>query len=126
MSSIITSKLTLSGTGITSDALLIIQSADLVITTPAIESGTLSLSSTSIATNLLPINSLSRTFLYVKNTGSVGVSPNISLKTGGAVRIADIAPTEWLFIPLTANIVIDAFLVSAGTSTLEYSYFTAT
>ena len=40
MSSIITSKLTLSGTGITSDALSIIQSADIVITTPAVESGT--------------------------------------------------------------------------------------
>ena len=59
------------------------------------------------------------------HTGSVGVSPNISLKTAGAVNFADIAPGEWLFMPVTTNLAINAFLVTAGSSTLEYSYFSA-
>ena len=121
--STITSKLTLSGTGVTSDALSITQSSTFNVTLPAVESGTLNVTAT--PTDLVPANA-KRVYLYVKNTGTIGTSDNVHIQTAAGVNVADLAPTEWLFFPVeeSLNLKVDAATAS-GTSTIEYSYFTA-
>jgi hypothetical protein len=119
----ITSKLTLSGSGITSDHLDITQSVTFNVTLPAVESGTLNVTAT--PADLVPANT-SRVYLYVKNTGTIGTSDNVNIQTAAAVNVAELAPTEWLFFPVeeNLNLKVDAATAS-GTSTIEYSYFTA-
>ena len=67
-----------------------------------------------------------RIYLYAKNTGTIGTSDNVHIKIGNGQIIADLAPTEWLFFPVEEglNLKVDA-ATSSGTSTIEYSYFTA-
>jgi hypothetical protein len=119
----ITSQLTLSGSGVTSDQLEITQSVTFNVTLPVVESGTLNVTAT--PTDLVPANP-SRVYLYVKNTGTLGTSDNVNIQTAAAVNIAELAPTEWLFFPVeeNLNLKVDAATAS-GTSTIEYSYFTA-
>ena len=67
-----------------------------------------------------------RVYLYAKNTGTIGTSDNVHIKIGNGQIIADLAPTEWLFFPVeeALNLKVDT-VTSSGTSTIEYSYFTA-
>lgn len=120
----ITSSLTLKGTGVTSDALSIAQSSTFNVTLPAVESGTLNVTAT--PADLVPANT-KRVYLYVKNTGTLtGGDDNVHIQTAAGVNIADLAPTEWLFFPVeeSLNLKVDA-ATGSGTSTVEYSYFTA-
>lgn len=118
----ITSQITLSGTGITSDDLSIANTSILDVTYPVIESGTMNITTTStpILSNLTDV-----TYLYIKNTGE-GLSASVNLETSTGVAIASIAPGDWCFLPVnrTANMNVVLALAS-GASTIEYSIFTS-
>ena len=120
----ITAKLTLQGDGITSDALSIIQTSVLNVANPAIESGTLNVTDT--AALLLPATA-KRVYLYVKNTGTPTVSPNVNIQiVASTANIAELAPGEWLFFPVEESLVLNVDSATASkTSTVEYSYFAA-
>jgi len=119
----ITAKISLTGDGITSDALSIIQTSVLTVGNPAIESGTLKVTDTAAA--LLPATA-ARVYLYVKNTGTVNVSANVNIQTAAAVNVAELKAGEWLFFPVEESLALNVDSATAsGVTTVEYSYFAA-
>jgi hypothetical protein len=76
----INSQIILSGAGITSEPLLINHTSTLVVRNPAIESGTLNVTTT--AATLVPTNA-SKVYLYARNTGAINTADSINIKTIG-------------------------------------------
>ena len=125
----ITSGLTITGTGTTSDVLSIAKSAALTVASPSVQVGTLKLT-TAFATSIADLNGTANTadtYLYILNSSSgvetielqtlatassaVTQSPGINLKKG-----------EFSFLPLKALAKIQ-FKGSAITAQLEYGYW---
>jgi len=119
----INSQIILSGAGITSEPLLINHTSTLVVRNPAIESGTLNVTTT--AATLVPTNA-SKVYLYARNTGAINTADSINIKTIGGTNIIELAPSDWCFLPIEQNLGLDVESVTAsGISTIEFSYFTA-
>ena len=118
----ITSTITLSGSGVTSDDLSITNTSVLDVKNPAIESASMSVSS--IATTLVQ-GTATRTYLYVKNTGTGPQSP-IIIETDAGINVIQLNSNEWCFLPVTPSLTLQVIsALSTGTSTIEYSFFTS-
>ena len=122
----ITATITLVGSGITSDALAISEEKSLVVTTPAVESGTLLLSGSATNTSNLTGSTVvgtRRYYLYVKNTSPIGTGPMITVNnsSSGQPAVANIYPGDWMYLPTNAG---ENFGCKGDGATVEYSYFT--
>lgn len=133
----ITSRLTLTGTGTTSDVLNIIKEKALTITSPAVQVGTVTLT-TSFATTLDDLNgtknATSDTFLYIMNTSSgtetvhaqvVATQANCSGESCTLTQspLVKLAKGEFAMIPLEAAAHVQ-FKGSATTAVMEYGLWT--
>ena len=133
----ITSRLTLTGTGTTSDVLNIIKEKALTITSPAVQVGTVTLTA-SFATTLDDLNgtknATSDTFLYIMNTSSgtetvhAQVVATQSGCTGDSCALTQsplvkLAKGEFAMIPLEAAAHVQ-FKGSATTAVMEYGFWT--
>ena len=133
----ITSRLTLTGTGTTSDVLNIIKEKALTITSPAVQVGTVTLT-TSFATTLDDLNgtknATSDTFLYIMNTSSGTETVHAQVVAtatceGGATAtvtqspLVKLAKGEFAMIPLEAAAHVQ-FKGSATTAVMEYGFWT--
>ncbi len=135
----ITSRLTLTGTGTTSDVLNIIKEKVLNVTSPAVQVGTTALT-TSFATTLDDLNgtkNTSDTYLYIMNTssGTETVHAQVVATTTGCTNeegktcevvqspLAKLAKGEFAMIPLEAAAHMQ-FKGSATTAVMEYAFWT--
>ena len=133
----ITSGLTLSGTGATSDVLSINKSAALTVASPTVQVGTVNLTTT-FATTLDELNGTKNTkdtFLYLLNSSS-GVETitmqTLATVTGGTEAAPcviaqskglNLRSGEFAFLPLEALAHVQ-FKGSAVTAQMEYGYWT--
>ena len=125
----ITSRLTLTGTGTTSDVLNIIKEKALTITSPAVQVGTVTLT-TSFATTLDDLNgtknATSDTFLYIMNTSSGTETVHAQVVATATVTqspLVKLAKGEFAMIPLEAAAHVQ-FKGSATTAVMEYGFWT--
>tara|TARA_R100001591_G_scaffold24639_4_gene34735 strand:- start:14931 stop:15356 length:426 start_codon:yes stop_codon:yes gene_type:complete len=135
----ITSRLTLTGTGTTSDVLNIIKEKVLNVTSPAVQVGTTALT-TSFATTLDDLNGTKNTndtYLYIMNTssGTETVHAQVVATTDGCANaegktctvlqspLAKLAKGEFAMIPLEAAAHMQ-FKGSATTAVMEYAFWT--
>ena len=136
----ITSRLTLTGTGTTSDVLNIIKEKALTITSPAVQVGTVTLTA-SFATTLDDLNgtknATSDTFLYIMNTssGTETVHAQVVATQAGCTDaegetctltqspLVKLAKGEFAMIPLEAAAHVQ-FKGSATTAVMEYGFWT--
>tara|TARA_Y100001972_G_scaffold17284_1_gene19063 strand:+ start:63 stop:482 length:420 start_codon:yes stop_codon:yes gene_type:complete len=133
----ITSRLTLTGTGTTSDVLNIIKEKVLNVTSPAVQVGTTALT-TSFATTLDDLNGTKNTndtYLYIMNTSSgtetvhaqvvatATCSGEGSSATVTQSPLAKLAKGEFAMIPLEAAAHMQ-FKGSATTAVMEYAFWT--
>ena len=115
----LTSKLTLTSSNATSDALNLSVTDTLSTGNPSI-----SLSRTDIlhtgATNILSTSDSTITYVYLKNLDSTNI---IVVKTDAGVAFADLGPEEFMFFPVKGAVGLE---VQADTATcsLEYGYWT--
>ena len=121
----ITGRLTLSGTGTTSDVLSVIKDKALAVTSPTVQVGTVVLT-TGWATTIPLLNgalNTDDTFLYVSNV-STGTE-TIELGSTGAddQDVLRLKVGEFSFLPLKALANIQ-FKGSLATAILEYGYWT--
>ena len=133
----ITARLTLTGTGATSDNLGIDKSKALSVTNPTVQVGTTALT-TSFATTIDDLNGTKNavdTYLYIMNTstGSETVHVQVvatatcsgegSTATVTQSPLAKLAKGEFAIIPLEAAAHVQ-FKGSATTAVLEYGFWT--
>lgn len=128
----ISTRLMISGAGITSDPIAVDYNQNSSVAAPAVEtggfdiaaSGTVTLATTAAATP-------TRTFVYLKNSGAVGqnfVTVNLTVPCGeGAtdVQIARLELGEFLYLPLGPSLTIKVLSSAAATAQIEYGYFSA-
>lgn len=131
----ITARLTLTGTGATSDNLGIDKSKALTVTNPTVQVGTTALT-TAYATTIDDLNGTKNTgdtYLYIMNTstGSETVHAQVvataTCEAGSATvtqsPLAKLAKGEFAMIPLEALAHVQ-FKGSATTAVLEYGFWT--
>ena len=131
----ITGRLTLSGTGTTSDVLNVIKEKVLTITNPAVQVGTTALTA-SYATTLDDLNGTKNTkdtYLYIMNTsaGTETVHAQVVATQSGTCGectlvqspLAKLQKGEFAFIPLEAAAHVQ-FKGSATTAVMEYGFWT--
>ena len=132
----ITSRLTLTGTGTTSDVLNIIKEKVLNVTSPAVQVGTTALT-TSFATTLDDLNGTKNTndtYLYLMNTSSgtetihVQTVATATCTESGVATVTQsplvkLAKGEFAMMPLEAAAHMQ-FKGSATTAVMEYAFWT--
>lgn len=125
----ITGRLTLSGTGTTSDVLSVIKDKALTVTSPTVQVGTVVLTASFLST-IAALNGTANTedtFLYISNastgTETIEMAVKDSVGTGVSNATLNLKPGEFSFLPIKALTSIE-FKGSAITAILEYGYWT--
>lgn len=126
----ITGRLTLSGTGTTSDVLSIIKDKALTVASPSVQVGTVVLTA-SFATTLAALDGTENTddtYLYISNTstGSETIEMAVKDDTVGCLisnATLNLKVGEFAFLPVKALANIQ-FKGSLATAILEYGYWT--
>ena len=132
----ITARLTLTGTGATSDVLSIDKVKALTVTNPTVQVGTVSLTTT-LATTIAALNGTENagtdTYLYMLNsstgTETIEVQP-LTTSTGTCAecvitqgKLAVLRPGEFALLPVMAKSHLQ-FKGSVSTAIMEYGYWT--
>jgi len=132
----ITGRLSLTGTGTTSDVLNIVKEKVLTVTSPAVQVGTTGLT-TSFATTLDDLNGTKNTtdtYLYIMNTSAgtetvhaqtvaTATCTESGVPTVTQSPLAKLAKGEFALIPLEASAHLQ-FKGSATTAVMEYGFWT--
>mgnify|MGYP003145859512 CR=1 FL=1 len=129
----ISTRLMISGTGITSDPIAIDYSKNSTVAAPAVETGGFDIAAAGeVAIVTTAAATPTRTFLYIKNTGDVGQNfvtlvMTIDCAEGpdSEATIARLELGEFLYIPIAPESVIKVASSAAGTARIEYGYFSA-
>ena len=112
-------KLTLTSSNATSDALNLTTTDTLTTTEPAINVARVSISQSS-ATEILTTAQALRTYVYIKNTDNDNF---VKVSTAGGVTFGVLNPGEFMFFPLWPD---TGFELQADTAAciVEYGYWT--
>jgi hypothetical protein len=127
----ISTRLMISGTGVTSDPIAVDYNKNSTVAAPAIETGGFDIAASGTVTLAVTDTTPTRTFVYLKNTGAVGqnfVTVDLTVACGeGAtdVTIARLELGEFLYFPLGPSLTIKVLSSAAGTARIEYGYFSA-
>ena len=133
MASTISTRLMISGTAVTSDPIAVDYNISRNVSAPAIETGGLDIAASgSVTIYSSPAATPTRTFLYIKNTGSVGqnfitiVLTGIACGEGTTTKtIARLELGEFMYFPVAPEVVVTAASSATGTARIEYGYFSA-
>jgi hypothetical protein len=130
----ISTRLIITGTAVTSDPIAVDYNISSNVSAPAIETGGLDIAASgSVTVYRTPAATPTRSFLYLKNTGTVGrnfitvVLTGITCAEGAAASktIARLELGEFMYIPVAPDVTVTAASSAAGTARIEYGYFSA-
>lgn len=116
----LTAKLTLTSSGVSSDALNLTVSDSLVVTNPAVSSARQTILHTAPTNILTTSANTAITYVYLKNIDATNI---ITVKTDDATAFVDLSPKEFVFLPIKGAVGLE---VQADTASciLEYGYWT--
>jgi hypothetical protein len=125
MASTITTRLMISGTAVTSDPININYTLSSTVMAPAIESASVGVDSSGIDIATGSASPSTRTFVYVKNTGTVAQTTPILVSLTGAASAMILLRGEFLYIPIAVGQVVNLSCSAEFTSQAEYGFFSA-
>jgi len=115
--STITTSLTLSGTGTTSQTININNTTGVLISNPTIESGAVAVGT---GWSKVEDSDAAGGYIYIKNTTTVG-NATVEVRYG-TQSLGTLRPLEWAFLPVPAS---TSFEIKASVATTaEYAYWT--
>ena len=114
----------ISGAAITSDPIAVDYNITPTVTAPAVESASVDVTPAGIAIATGSAAPNTRTFLYVKNIGSVSQS-YITVSLTGATDAMRLNLNEFLYIPISPAQIVTLDVPAETTGAAEYGYFSA-
>tara|TARA_R110000765_G_scaffold85166_1_gene164358 strand:+ start:14 stop:403 length:390 start_codon:yes stop_codon:yes gene_type:complete len=124
----LTTKLTLSSSNATSDALNLTVTDVLTVTNPIIPVARRSVTTTGANNIIQPATDGQTYYVYVKHTGvdasGAAVTTTLGVELTGDVSIGKLAVGEFMFMPVGGHSLGVQLESSSGTIVAEYAYFT--
>jgi len=121
----ITTRLLISGTAVTSDPISVNYQLSSTVMAPVVESASINVTSTAVAIATGSAAPSTRTFVYIKNTGTVAQTTPILVSLTGAATAMVLNREEFLYIPIKPAQVVSVQVGAEGSGQAEYGFFSA-
>ena len=115
----------ISGTAVTSDPININYTLSSTVMAPVIESASVGVDGSGVNIATGSASPSTRTFVYVKNTGTVAHTTPILVSLTGAASAMILLRGEFLYIPIAVGQVVNLSCSAEFTSQAEYGFFSA-